>query len=43
MSVEKLDSVTSYETRKVKNRPGYEHVNVHMVFDTKMDGKFTRK
>ena len=23
--------------------PGYDHVNVHMIFDIKMDWKFTRK
>ena len=29
--------------RKGKIKPGYEHVNVHMVFDIKMYGNFTRK
>ena len=29
--------------RKWKINPGYENINVHMIFDTKMDGKFTRK
>ena len=29
--------------RKVNIRPGYEHVNVNMIFDIKMDGKVTRK
>ena len=29
--------------RKVQSRPGYEHVNMHMIFDIKMDVKFTRK
>ena len=29
--------------RKGKINPGYENVNVHMIFDIKMDGKFTRK
>ena len=29
--------------RKGNIQPGYEHVNVHMIFDIKMDGKFTRK
>ena len=28
---------------KGKIRPGYEHANVHMIFDIEMDGKFTRK
>ena len=40
---EKLDGVTPDETRKGKIKPGYEHINVHMIFDTKMYGKFTRK
>ena len=29
--------------RKGKTRPGYEHVNVHMIFDINMDGGLTRK
>ena len=28
--------------RKWKINPVYEHVNVHMIFDINMDGKFTR-
>ena len=24
-------------------KPGYEHVNVYMMFDINMDGKFTKK
>ena len=40
---EKLDGVTPDDTRKIKISPTYEHVNVHMVFDIKMDGKFNRK
>ena len=28
---------------KVKVRPGYEHINVHMIFDINIDGKLTRK
>ena len=28
---------------KGKIKPGYEHVNLHMIFDINMDGKFTRK
>ena len=38
---EKLDGVTPNETRKGKIRSGYEHINVHMIFDIKMDGKCT--
>ena len=40
---EKLDGVTLDETRKGKIKPGYEHVSLHMIFDIKMDGKFTIK
>ena len=29
--------------RKGGITPGYEHVNVKMIFDIKMYGKFTRK
>ena len=29
--------------RKGKIKPGYEHVNVHMIFYIKMDRNFTRK
>ena len=28
---------------KGKVRPIYQHVNVHMIFDINMDGKFTKK
>ena len=40
---EKLDGDTPDEMRKEKIKPGYEHVNMHMIFDIKIDGKFTRK
>ena len=40
---EKLDRVTINETRKGKIRPGYERINVHMVFDINMDGHITIK
>ena len=40
---ERLDSVTPDEMREGWIKPGYDHVNVHMIFDTKMDGKFTIK
>ena len=40
---EKFYSVTPDEMRKGNIKPGYEQVNVHMIFDIKMDGKFTRK
>ena len=40
---EHLDVVTPDDMRKGNIKPGYEHVNLHIVFDIKMDGKFTRK
>ena len=43
ISFEKLDSVTPDEMRKGNIYPGYEHVNVHMIFYINMDGKFTRE
>ena len=42
-SFDKLDVVKPYEMSKGKIMPGYEHINVHMIFDIKMDVKFTRK
>ena len=43
IAFEKLDGVTPDEMREGKFRPGYEHVNVHMIFNTNMDGKFTMR
>ena len=43
IAFEKLGSVTPDYMRKGEIRPGYEHVNVHMIFYIKMDGKFSRK
>ena len=43
ISSEKLDGVTPDNMRKGKTNPRYEHVNVHILFDINMDGKFTRK
>ena len=43
ITIVKLDDITPYEIRKGKIKPGYEHVNVHMIFDSNMDGKFNRK
>ena len=40
---EKIDFVTPDEMRKGKMWPGYEQVSVHMIFEIKMDGKFTIK
>ena len=41
IAFEKLDGFTPDETRKGEIKPGHEHVNMHMIFDIKMDGKFT--
>ena len=43
IAYEKLDGVTPDYTRKGNIKPGCDHVNVHMIFDINMDGKFTRK
>ena len=43
IAFEKLDVIKPDEMRKGKINPGYEHVNMHMIFDIKMYGKFTRK
>ena len=40
---EKIDGVTPDEVRKENIKPGYEHINVHMIFYINMDGNFTRK
>ena len=41
ISSEKLDRVTPYDMRKVKIKSGYEHSNMHMVFDINLDEKLT--
>ena len=38
-----IDGVTPDDMRKGKIKPGYENVNMHMIFYVNMDGKFTRK
>ena len=43
IAFEKLYGVTTDETRKWKIKPEYEHVNINMIFDINMDGKYTRK
>ena len=43
IAFDKLDGVTPDEMSRWKIKAGYEHVNVHMMFDIKMDVKFTRK
>ena len=43
IAFEKLDNITPDDMWKDYIKPGYEHVNVHMIFDIKMYGKFTKK
>ena len=43
IAFEKFEGVTPDNAMKVKIKPGYENVNVHMIFDIKMDGEFNRK
>ena len=43
IAFEKLDGVTHDDMSKEKINPVYEHVNVHMISDINMDGKFIRK
>ena len=43
IAFENLDGVTPDEMRKGNIETGYEHINVHMIFDSNMDGKFNRK
>ena len=43
ISFKKLDGVTPDDMRKGNIKPGYDHLNVHMIFNIKMDGNFTRE
>ena len=43
ISFEKIYGIKPDEMGKVKIRPVDENVNVHMIFDINMDGKFTRE
>ena len=43
IAFDKIEGVTPDEVGKVRTRPGYEHINMHIIFDIKMDGNFTRK
>ena len=43
IAFERLDGVTPDEMRKGKIKPGYEQVNVQIIFDINMDEEFTRK
>jgi len=43
VAFEKIDGVTVDDMEKGKAKPGYKYCGTHMIFDIKMDGKFTRK
>ena len=43
IAFEKLEGVTVQQMEEGKVKPGYKYCGTHMVFDIKMDGKFTRK
>ena len=43
VAFEKMEGVTEDQMRTGKVKPGYKYVGTHMVFDIKMDGKFTGK
>ena len=43
ISFEKLDGVTPDEAGKIKLMPGYEHIDIHTIFEIYIDGGFTRK
>ncbi len=43
VAFETQDGVTVDEMKTGKVKPGYKFITTHMIFDIKMDGKFTRK
>ena len=43
VAFEKLEGVTIDEMKTGKVKPGFKFCSTHMIFDIKMDGKFTRK
>ena len=43
IAFEKKEGVTKEEMENSKVMPGYNYVTTHMIFDIKIDGKFTRK
>ena len=43
IAFDRIDGVTPDDMRKGKINTGYEHINVQIIFDIKMDGNFTRK
>ena len=43
VAFEVLKGVTQEQMREGKVNPGFKYVGKHMIFDIKMDGKFTCK
>ena len=43
IAFEKLEGVSEEQMRSGKIKPGYKFATTNMIFDIKMDGKFTRK
>ena len=43
IAFESVDGVTPEQMREGKVKPGFNYITTHMIFDIKMDGKFTRK
>lgn len=43
IAFEEVEGVTPEQMRKGQTKPGYKYCGTHMIFDIKMDGKFTRK
>ena len=43
IAFDKLEGITEEQMRSGKVKPGYKFITTHIIFDVKMDGKFTRK
>ena len=43
IAFDELEGVTEEEIQTGKVKPGYKYCGTHIIFDIKMDGKFTRK
>jgi hypothetical protein len=43
IAFETLEGITEKEMQEGKVNPGYKYCGTHMIFDIKLDVKFTRK
>ena len=43
IAFERLEGIDEIKMRSGIVKPGYKYISTHMIFDVKMDGKFTRK